>query len=188
MGQADHEVSSLHFDYLDASTKRGGFRCGVSDIDNWFHRKALKAHVEGSIVVICATDPAVPARPLGFYALATVAEETRRLPSFSPKHRIRSGEYFSALQLVWLGVDLGFRGRGVGTRLMREGLRTFADVGPRIGLPALIVVLHPNNFERLTGFYRDLGFEDYADGGTMFLPLQRALQAQALANHETSKP
>ena len=183
---AEAEGRPLRFNYLATTTNRDGFRCGVRDVDDWFRRKALKAHQEGSVVVVCAVDPALPRRPIGFHALATVAEETRRLPIFSPKHRIRSGDYFSALQLVWLGVDRGFRSRGLGTRMVSEVLRTFVDVGPKIGLPTLIVVPHPDNYERLSSFYRALDFEEYADGGTMFLPLQRALQVRVLADDDVA--
>ena len=175
----DAGVPALEYRYLDEAVKRAGFSCRNPEIDQWFARRALKAHREGSIVVICAHLAGQPDRPIGFYALATVAEEVARLPGLPPRHRLRSGAHFSALQLVWLGVDHRFQGQGFGIRLMAQVVRTFAAVGPQIGLPALIVMPHPENYGRLKLFYEGLDFREYVDGGTMFLPLQLALSAQA---------
>ena len=124
----------LEYRYLDQSLKRVGFSCRNREIDSWFAHRALKAHMEGSIVVVCATLPAHSDRPVGFYAPSTVAEEV---------------------------------------------VRTFAMVGPQIGLPALIVMPHPEDYARLKLFYQGLDFREYVGGGTMFLPLQLALAAQA---------
>lgn len=167
----------LDYRYLSDATKRAGFSCRNADIDRWFSRDALKAHRTGSIVVVCASQPDAPDRPIGFYALATVAEEFARLPNVGPRHRLREGTHFSALQLVWLAVDHGFQGRGFGSRLMGQVIRTFAEVAPRIGLPALIVVPDEANYGVLKHFYESLDFQEYVGGGTMFLPLQVAIAA-----------
>ncbi len=50
----------------------------------------------------------------------------------------------------------------------------FAEIGPLIGLPHLIVVPLSRD---LVPFYRELGFEEYDNGSRMFLPIQSALDA-----------
>jgi hypothetical protein len=54
----------------------------------------------------------------------------------------------------------------------------FAQIGPQIGLPHLIVLpLKPD----LIPFYKDLGFEPYDNGSRMFLPVQSAIDAMTVA-------
>lgn len=124
--------------------------------------------------VTCAI-PEGSVRPIGVYALATVAEEMSNLPGVY--HRFRSNKHFSALQLVWLATDRGFEGRGLGSLMVGQVIRKFAEVGNQIGLPHLIVIPANEDHERLMRFYSLLGFSAYNDEEGMFLSLQSATDA-----------
>lgn len=169
------ELPPLDFGPICRTTNCRGFRCVSRDINRWLERRGFKDHEAGAVTVTCAYEPGHPNRPLGFYALATVAEEVRSLPGrYFP---YRGGDHFSALQLVWLATDNGFTRRGLGELMVGRVIRTFANVGPQIGLPHLIVIPDPEDHERLTRFYGRLGFSPYRDGESMFLPVQSAVQA-----------
>jgi len=155
--------------------KCGGLICTNPEINKWFAGSAKKQHADGSVRVTCAVEDGVGDRPLGFYALATVAEEISNLPGVY--HPFRGGEHFSALQLVWLATDKGYVDRGLGSLMVGEVIRLFARVGPEIGLPHLIVVPAEQDYERLVGFYDGLGFKPYKDGEAMFLTLPEAIDA-----------
>lgn len=150
-------------------------KCRNSEINKWFAGKAKKEHASGAVRVTCAVEKGRHDRPIGFYALATVAEEVSNLPG--RYHPFRGGDYFSALQLVWLAVDNGFEDLGLGSLMVGQVTRLFAQIGPVIGLPHLIVVPAEDDYDRLVAFYRKLGFQPYKDGEAMFLPLPFAVDA-----------
>ncbi len=136
--------------------------------------KAHKAHNDGAVRVTCAI-PDGSARPIGIYALATVAEEVRNLPGIY--HSFRASNYFSALQLVWLATDKGFVDRGLGKIMVGQVILKFASIGSQIGIPHLILSPATEDKDRLTAFYEGLGFSPYKDGESMFLSLQSAQDA-----------
>lgn len=172
---AGDPLPSINFIPIGERMVRRGFRCASRDINSWFERKALKEHISGCVRVNCAVEDGLPHRPIGFYALAVVVEEVSNLPG--SYHPFRGGGHFSALQLVWLATDRGFVRRGLGERMVGRAITTFAQIGPLIALPHLIVVPDPKDHDRLTRFYTKLGFTSYKDGEAMFLPLQSAVQA-----------
>ncbi|HVM22511.1 MAG TPA: hypothetical protein VM308_04305 [Sphingomicrobium sp.] len=175
MANGGGDLPPLEFSQLCPDTNCGGFSCSNREINKWFQRKALKQHQSGAVVVTCVHERGHPQRPLGIYALATVAEEVRSLPG--AYHRFRQADHFSALQLVWLATDRGFTRRGLGELMVGQVIRTFAAVGRQIGLPHLIVIPAEQDYERLVQFYAKLGFATYRDGEAMFLPIQSAVQA-----------
>jgi GNAT superfamily N-acetyltransferase len=107
--------------------------------------------------------------------VASVAEEVRHLPGHS-YHILSGGGHFPCLQLVYLAVDQAHQGKGIGISMAGAVTELFADIGPRIGLPHLILV--PIN-DDVIPFYEGLGFTCYLGGARMFLPLQSALEAMA---------
>lgn len=174
----------IEFASLERQTKTSGFTCVSREINTWFRGKAHRYHRDGSVRVTCAVESGKPARPYGFYALATVSEEVSILPG--AYHRFRSAEHFSALQLVWLATDQAFERQGLGTRMVGRVIRTFAEIGPQVGLPHLIVIPDPADHERLTRFYGKLGFTPYRDGEAMFLDLQSAVEAVRVSSPKTA--
>jgi len=158
---------------LDAATITRGFTCGEREIDRWFARDALRDHERGIILTTCAFLPRIEA-PVGFYSVATVAEDVKKL---SARYHPFGGGYFPCLQMVYLAVHRAHQGRDIGTTLAGAVTALFAEIGPKIGLPHLILV--PIN-EDVIPFYEDqLGFTCYMDRCRMYLPLQAALDAMS---------
>lgn len=165
----------VRFEPLNEGHNCGGFSCTNPEITNWVQNSAHRDHAKGGVRVTCAFFEGQN-RPVGVYALATVAEAVENLPGYF-YHRFRSGQYFSALQLVWLATDRGFTGRGLGKLMVGHAIRRFADIGTQIGIPHLILIPADQDKERLTEFYAGLGFSQYSDGAGMFLSLQSVRDA-----------
>lgn len=168
------DLPPVRFESLGAGHNCSGFACTNREITEWVRRNAHKQHNGGSVRVTCAI-PENSSRPIGIYALATVAEDVRNLPGVY--HRFRATDYFSALQLVWLATDKGFTGCGLGKMMVGQVIVKFADIGSQIGIPHLILSPAEQAKDRLTKFYGDLGFVPYNDGESMFLSLQEAKDA-----------
>lgn len=172
-------MAEITYKPLDNETRRDNFLCGDGDIDKWFRKKALKDHSAHKHMVTCAhLDNAND--PIGFYALSSVIEEANKLPGvhFFPFGGTR---HFPCVQLVYLAVQKPFQRNGelrAGSTIMGDVVRTFAQVGSLIGIPALI--LTPISRE-VAEFYRLLGFEFYDKNTRMFLPVQSAIAAVAEA-------
>lgn len=152
-----------------------GLKCTNAEINDWFWNQAKKEHERGSVRVTCVVEREKPHRPLGFYALATVAEEVCNLPG--AYHPFRGGEHFSALQLVWLATDSYYANLGLGKIMGGHAILRFAQIGQQIGLPHLIVVPAEQDYDKLVAFYSRLGFTPYKDGEAMFLNLEFAVDA-----------
>ena len=178
----DEPLPNYDFAPLAEGVNCGGFRCSNGEINRWFSREALRDHTRGANHVTCATVEGAPNRPIGLYAISTVAEEVRNLPG--SYHRFRGGDYFSAMQLVWLATDRQFEGRGLGTLMVGQVIRLFADIGPKIRLPHLIVIPAREDHDRLSRFYAGLGFTPYKDGEAMFLSVQDAVDAVRIQEGE----
>jgi len=70
--------------------------------------------------------------------------------------------------------------------MVGRAIRTFAQVGPEIGLPHLIVVPDPDDHDRLSNFYGNLGFASYRGGEAMFLDLQSAVEAVRVTERDAA--
>lgn len=164
----------LTYRHIDDATVTQGFRCGERELDRFFGGSAKRAHDRGTILTTCAYMPGIAA-PVGYYSVASVAEEVRHLPGHS-YHLFGSGGHFPCLQLVYLAVNQPQQGQGIGTSMAGAVTELFADIGPKIGLPHLILV--PIN-DNVIPFYEGLGFNCYLGTARMFLPLQSALEAMS---------
>jgi len=166
--------TSLHLSYrpIDEETITKGFSCGEQEIDRFFVQDALAEHKLGTIKTTCAYLPGI-ASPVGFFALASVCEETTQLPG--KYHNLGSPRVFPCLQMVFLAVHTRNQGKGVGSSMGGAVISLFAELGPKIGLPHLILV--PINDEVVPYYEEKLGFTCYRNRSRMFLPLQSALDA-----------
>ena len=115
-------------------------------------------------------------RPIGVFAVSTVAEEVANLPGRNYR-LFRSGKHFPAMHLVWLATDHGFVDRTLGSLMVGQVIRLFARVGAEIGIPHLILTPATQDKERLIRFYNDLGFQLYNDGESMHLSIDDAIDA-----------
>lgn len=162
----------LSYRPIDVQTITRGFSCGERELDQFFARKALKVHHEGTILTTCAYLPGIAA-PVGFFSIASVAEEVANLPG--KYHRFGKGEHFPALQLVYLAVHRRHQGRDIGISMAGAVIELFASAGQTLGLPQLILV--PIN-EQVIPFYEEqLGFTCYNNRCRMYLSLLEAVDA-----------
>ncbi len=125
------------------------FSCGEDALDEWLKKKALKNEAAGAsrTYVVC-TGNAVAA----YYSLAvgSVAHE------FSPGPvRRNMPDPIPVMILARLAVDSQYKGRGLGTALVRDALLRSLQVARITGIRALLV--HALN-ENAAIFYKNLGF------------------------------
>lgn len=109
---------------------------------------------------------------IGYFAIATAVENINKLKGFH-YHAFGEGKWFPCLHLVNVAVRDKFKRRDLGKILVGTAITIFAEIGPKIGLPHMI--LTPIN-EGVIPFYEALGFKSYDGGARMFLPLQTAVQ------------
>ena len=117
---------------------------------------------------------------LGFYALSSVSEDAKKLPDvkFFP---FETKSYFPCIQLVYLAISQPLQRSGHGTEIVADLTRRFAIIGEIIGIPAMIVTPLNKDAARL---YQRCGFEAYAGGTRMVLPLQTAIATVREAERE----
>lgn len=165
---------NLHIEYrgISSETNCKPFQCGEREINRWFAKDALKSDIRGVVRVTCAHLPGNGAA-VGFFGIATTVEVVTKLPGYH-YHLFGGSKLFPCLQLVYLAVQREFQGRSIGSTMVGSVIAKFAEIGPMIGLPHLILV--PIN-EHVIPFYENLGFQQYDGGARMFLPLQTALDA-----------
>lgn len=160
---------------LSDDHNRSGFQCTNREITDWVRRKAHIEHRPGLMNVTCAI-PEGGKRPIGIYALSTVAEEVSNLPGWQYRP-FRSGKHFPAMHLVWLATDIGFIDRGLGKVMVGQVIRIFAEIGARVGIPHLVLTPAVEDKEKLAKFYGDLGFQPYKDEESMYLHIEDAIDA-----------
>lgn len=165
------EVPSVNFWPLSNKRDTKKFCCGEKSVNDFFLNDAWKFHNRTSHRVTCASlkDGKAVA---GFYSLASVTEEIRKLPGNYARFG-QSGE-FPCLQLAWIGVQRPLQKANIGIAMLGRIVETFANVGMQIGLPHLIVVPINQDVKR---FYKKMDFEEYDGGKRMFLSLQIAHDA-----------
>lgn len=140
------------------------FDCGVSSLDQWLRRQALKNEASGAsrTFVVCFGKEVV-----GYYALATGSVVRQEAPG---KIKRKMPEPIPVMVLGRLAVDRHWQGSGLGSSLLRDALfRTF-NVSKQAGVRALLV--HALS-EDAKAFYLHYGFlESPIDPMTLMLNLQ----------------
>jgi GNAT superfamily N-acetyltransferase len=140
------------------------FDCGVSSLDQWLRRQALKNEASGAsrTFVVCFGKEVV-----GYYALATGSVVRQEAPG---KIKRKMPEPIPVMVLGRLAVDRNWQGSGLGSSLLRDALfRTF-NVSKQAGVRALLV--HSLS-EDAKAFYLRYGFlESPIDPMTLMLNLQ----------------
>lgn len=155
------------------TTDFAGFVCGDSEIDKWARRDAYKHHDSRRHLVTLASFDDAPDHTIGFYALSIVVEMVANLGGDVPFFAFQDATRFSCLQLSYMAMEKSLQGQEHGTLVLANVIRTFARLGSEIGIPALIVT--PGS-ERARKFYAERGgFEPYAKGSSMFMPLRFAM-------------
>ena len=136
---------------LQPADDRSEFSCGDPDCDDFLRRYAgqnqFDHHISTTLVIV--DDERVVA-----YATFAVAEVSR--DELTPASASGLPAYpLPALRLGRLAVDARYQGIGLGTRLVREVLRTALRLRGELGCAAVLVDALPESAD----FYADLGFE-----------------------------
>ncbi|WMT86439.1 GNAT family N-acetyltransferase [Pelagibacterium sp. 26DY04] len=119
---------------LNSSHDVSGFSCGKPALDRWLTTRALSNQEKGFTAVIVVHENK---RVVGYYGLAPTAIVPSRLP-----RSIRTGQPPDPVPCLLLGqfaTDEGWRGRGIGTGLVKHALQRCVAAASLIGGRALIV-------------------------------------------------
>jgi ribosomal protein S18 acetylase RimI-like enzyme len=144
------------------------FASGDEVLDGWLrHRAAAVGQEEGTSTFVVAQG----SRVVGYYSLARAAVERTQVSRWRSRRTVV--DPVPALAIGRLAVDVNFRGRGVGARLLRDAVMRSATVYRTVGLPLLVA--HAIEDERKS-FYRHFGFVDTRlDPYLVVLPLKAAV-------------
>jgi len=125
------------------------FDCGVSSLDQWLRRQALKNEASGAsrTFVVCFGKEVV-----GYYALATGSVLRQQAPG---KIKRKMPEPIPVMVLGRLAVDRKWQGSGLGSSLLRDALLRTYNVSSQAGIRALLVHALSENAK---AFYHRHGF------------------------------
>jgi GNAT superfamily N-acetyltransferase len=137
---------------LQARHDLSSFRNGTHlSLDEWLQNRALASEgLSARTYVVCADD--APRRVVGYYAISTAMEQRIAMPN--AKLRRGMPEQVPLLLIGRLAIDEAYRGRGLGTDLLRDALRRCLAAADIVG--ARGVVAHAIDDEA-AGFYRHHG-------------------------------
>lgn len=110
------------------------FSCGKPSLDNWLRTRALSNQKKGFTAVMVVHDAG---KVIGFYGLAPTAVVLAGLP-----RAIRTGQSPVPLPCLLLGqlaTDAQWRGKGIGTGLLKHALQRCVEGAALIGGRALVV-------------------------------------------------
>lgn len=119
---------------LNSSHDVSAFSCGKPALDRWLKTRALSNQEKGFTAVIVVHEDN---RVVGYYGLAPTAIVPARLP-----RSIRTGQPPDPVPCLLLGqlaTDEGWRGKGIGTGLIKHALQRCVAAASLIGGRALIV-------------------------------------------------
>jgi hypothetical protein len=156
---------------LKRNHRRKRFSSGDPRVDEWLIHKALGAMKKHTSMTRVLVDSA--ASIAGYYTLANSALDVSLVPAalFAGNPPSRAPP---TLTLAWLGVDIRFAGRGLGTQLFARALADAAQVHELVRFVAVIIdALTDENME----FYPAKGFLS-VPGTTnkLYLPATTLLQ------------
>ena len=117
-----------------ASHDVSDFSCGKPVLDRWLKTRALSNQQKGFTAVIVVHEDR---RVVGYYGLAPTAIVPGRLP-----RSVRTGQPPDPVPCLLLGqlaTDEGWKGRGIGTGLVKHALQRCMAAASLIGGRALIV-------------------------------------------------
>ena len=145
------------------------FACGVSSLDVWLQRHALKNEAGGAsrTYVVCIDNTVV-----GYYCLAAGAVVLDEAPK--PLQR-NMPDPIPVMVLGRLAVDQAYQDRGTGSALLRDAILRGIHVAETIGIKAILV--HAIS-EEAKAYYLAKGFlESPIEPMTLCLVLETARQA-----------
>lgn len=131
-GQSDQPPTGP--EALDSLHDLHEFDCGEASLDHWLRQRALSNQATGAsrTFVVCQGT----ARVVGYYCLSActishagaVSSLRRNMPDPIPM-----------MLLGRLAVDLGWRGRGIGSGLLKDAVARTATIAQQVGVRGLLV-------------------------------------------------
>jgi len=139
------------------------FNCGVSSLNDWLKRQALKNELSGaSRTFVSCKD----LRVVGFYALAAGSVNRKEAPG-KIKHNMP--EPIPVMILGRLAIDIQWQKKGVGRGLLKDGVLRTIKAAKHAGIRAMIV--HALS-EDARNFYLRHGFQESPlNHFTLMLPI-----------------
>ena len=135
---------------ISATHDVSSFSCGKPPLDHWLKTRALSNQQKGFSAVIVVHDDK---RVVGYYGLAPTAVVPNTVP-----RAIRTGQPPNPVPCLLLGqvaTDLDWKGKGIGSGLIKHALERSVQAASLIGGRALIVNAIDSeaaDFWRLRGF------------------------------------
>jgi ribosomal protein S18 acetylase RimI-like enzyme len=161
----------LSFVPLAKEHDRAGFRCGVSDLDKWFHKRAGQDVRRNLARVFVALDDDGIA---GFYSLSAFTLSLEEVPE-SLAAKLPRYDRIPAALIGRLARDERRRGGGIGELLVADAVRRVLSAAEEIAVFAIIVEAKD---EAASTFYRRLGFVSFpANPRRLFMLTSTALAA-----------
>jgi GNAT superfamily N-acetyltransferase len=153
---------------LDPAHDTSGFTCGNDALDDWLKATALKAEGRSARTYVVREGEAV----VGYYSLATGSVARSGAPG---NIRRNMPEPVPVVIVARLAVASRSQGRGIGSALLRDGLRRALQVSEVVGCRA--VLIHAID-QSAVDFYARHGFGEFPGGSrTLFLSLETLRQS-----------
>ena len=148
---------------------RQPFECGVSALDEYFHRFAEQQRRRGISSVYVLTDSAQPEFILGYYTLSAAEIDAQRL---SENERKKLPRYpVPCFRMGRLACRSDQQGRGLGKLLLGCAVDRCLKARQQVAAYALIVDAKDDTAK---AFYMHFGFKSLIDAQmTLYLPLGR---------------
>jgi GNAT superfamily N-acetyltransferase len=145
------------------------FDCGQPSLDRWLRAYAGQSQRRDLARTFVAVDAEM--RVAGYYTL--VAGQVEHAAA-SPPVRAGASRHFPIpiCIIARLAVDRSWQGRGLGSNLLRDGLRRTLAAAEQIGVRAVLVDAINDDAAR---FYRQYGFESPTESGTTLMAPLSAL-------------
>lgn len=146
---------------------RGGFSCGIAELDDYLKRRARQDRDRrvAAIFVMVGDDPATIA---GYYTLSSFSIDLSGLPHATARRLPRYPDV-PAILIGRLAIATEYQGAGLGELLLFDALNRIRDHAGEIAAFAVVVDAKD---DRAVAFYERYGFIRFASrGNRLFLPL-----------------
>ncbi len=150
-----------------AKHRREAFDCGVDGLNQFLRTRARREMEAGTSVCFVMVPESAPEHIAGFYTLSAATIRRTELPPALTRRLPRYPELPPTL-LGRLARSLGFKGQGVGDRLMLSALSRALEGAQQVASWA--VVTDPND-EQARRFYERFGFRALT-ADRLFIPMK----------------
>jgi GNAT superfamily N-acetyltransferase len=149
---------------------RASFACGVESLDRYIKTQAGQDVRRKANAVFVLSEPAEPARILGYYTLCAMALAQGDVPEAARKHVPRY-PLVSATLIGRLAVAKDYQGQRFGAVLLADALQRAFDSASTVGSSMVVVDALD---ETAAGFYAAHGFVRLPDSFRLVLPMRMA--------------